>query len=70
MLEHLFESARVRLNVNKLRVIAVCRPGILRIGSTHLAIDDYLPAHKYSLLKVNSSEKNISDFEVYGKIKG
>ncbi len=69
MLEHLLESARFCLNINKLCVITVCRPGILRIRSTHLAIDDSLHAHKYLLLTVNSSGETISDFEVYDKIK-
>jgi len=49
MLQHLLELGRIRLDIEKFRTIAVCRPGILSIGSAHLAIDRYLLAHNHSL---------------------
>ena len=49
MLEHLFKVAFVRLYVNVLGIIPIRRPGVGRIGSTGLSINDDLFGHDSNL---------------------
>ena len=48
--EHLFQVTLVRLDIFVRRVIAICRPGIVGIGSTRLPVDNNLFGHYPALL--------------------
>ena len=48
--EHLFQVTLVRLDIFVLSIIAICRPGIVGIGSTRLSVYNNLFGHHSALL--------------------
>jgi len=45
MFEHLFEVRLISLHIDVLRIVTVCRPGTVCVGSTGLAVNNGLLCH-------------------------